>query len=130
LSADNGIYILKTKDQYRVIYAQAIENLYWNPLDESSFDKLIPTRIVEYYGKSKYTHNKDIVRDIAFNMARKTPVLEYGVREIIIDKTWKQIVKEAKEQALLEMEHIEYVKKNSGGNWNYEVSKLEEIINM
>lgn len=128
MSADNGIYILKTKDQYRVIYAQAIENLYWNPLDESNFDKLIPTRIVEYYGKSKYTHNKDIVRDIAFNMARKIPVLEYGVSEIIIDKTWKQIVKEAKELAPLEIEFIK--SRNADGKWDWEISKLDDIINM
>lgn len=30
MSADNGIYILKLKDQYRVIEAQAIGNLYWS----------------------------------------------------------------------------------------------------
>jgi len=29
MSADNGIYILKTLDGYRVILAQNIENLYW-----------------------------------------------------------------------------------------------------
>lgn len=29
MSADNGIYILKSKDGYRVIHAQAIENIYW-----------------------------------------------------------------------------------------------------
>ena len=29
MSADNGIYILQTLDGYRVVHAQAIENLYW-----------------------------------------------------------------------------------------------------
>ena len=29
MSADNGVYILKSKDGYRVAHAQAIENLYW-----------------------------------------------------------------------------------------------------
>lgn len=31
MSADNGIYILKTLDGYRVAHIQAIENLYWWP---------------------------------------------------------------------------------------------------
>ena len=29
MSADNGIYILKTLDGYRVVLAQNIDNLYW-----------------------------------------------------------------------------------------------------
>ena len=29
MSADNGIYILQTKDGYRVVHAQAIENINW-----------------------------------------------------------------------------------------------------
>jgi len=29
MSADNGVYILHTKDGYRVTQAQAIENIYW-----------------------------------------------------------------------------------------------------
>lgn len=31
MSADNGIYILKTKDGYRVAHRQAIDNLYYHP---------------------------------------------------------------------------------------------------
>ena len=29
MSADNGIYILKTNDGYRVAHLQAIDNIYW-----------------------------------------------------------------------------------------------------
>lgn len=29
MSADNGIYILQTKDGYRVVHAQGIDNIYW-----------------------------------------------------------------------------------------------------
>lgn len=90
MSADNGIYILKTKEgQYRVIHAQAIENLYHN------YNELIPAQIIEYYGKSKYTYEKNLARGIAFSIARELPVLEYGIREIIVDKTWDQILNEA-----------------------------------
>lgn len=96
MSADNGIYILKTKEgQHRVIHAQAIENLYWGYSD-GYHDELVPKRIVEYYGKSKYTYDKNIARDIAFSMASDAGYLEYGVQEIIADKTWDEIVDEAK----------------------------------
>lgn len=128
MSADNGIYILKTKDnQYRVIYASAIENLYWNPLDSNSYNKLIPTRIVELYGKSKYTYDKNLARDIAFNMARNT-YLEYGISEIVVDKTWRQIVKEAKEFAPLEIEAIN--NHGNDGRWDYSIAQLKAIIDM
>ena len=30
MSADNGIYILQSLDGFRVIHAQAIENIYWH----------------------------------------------------------------------------------------------------
>ena len=33
MSADNGIYVAQFPDGYRVIHAQAIDNLWWN--DES-----------------------------------------------------------------------------------------------
>ena len=128
MSADNGIYILKTKDnQYRVIYASAIENLYWNPLNPNSQNKLIPTRIIELYGKSKYTYDKNLARDIAFNMTRNT-YLEYGVNEIVIDKTWRQILKEAKEIAPLEIKYFR--RENDKYNYKWDIERLEEIINM
>lgn len=128
LSADNGIYILKTKDnQYRVIYASAIENLYWNPLDPNSYNKLIPTRIIELYGKLKYTYDKNLARDIAFNMAKNT-YLEYGISEIVVDKTWSQIIKEAKEIAPLEIKYFR--RKNDKYNNKWDIERLEEIINM
>lgn len=127
MSADNGIYILKTKDQYRVIQTQAVENLYWSFLDFNSQEELVPTRIVEHYSKSKYTYNQNTVRDIAFNMARRTPT-EYGVNELIINKTWEQIVKEAKELAPLEIESIK--KSPISSVWSYELSKLKEFVGM
>lgn len=78
MSADNGIYILECKDQYRVIHAQAIENLYWTFLDGMmSVDKPVSTRIVEMYGDSKYTRDINMARNIAFLMEKRYPILEY-----------------------------------------------------
>lgn len=90
MSADNGIYILVTKGEYRVIHAQAIENLWWWERDEGSLKdgrKLNPKRVIQYFGKAKVFRTNEA----AWNEARKLykkimqsdiPVLEYGVQEI------------------------------------------------
>jgi hypothetical protein len=126
MSADNGIYILATKDQYRVIHAMAIDNLTFSFIDENNRE-LLPTRLVEYFGKSKYTRDLSKARDIAFKMEKKQYICEYGVNTISIDKTWNQIVNEAKELAPKE---IEAIKNYDCGKWDYEIKRLEEIISL
>jgi hypothetical protein len=125
MSADNGIYILKTKDnQYRVIHAQAIENLYFSFLDSEN-KALVPTRIVEYFGDCKFTWKFEIASKVAFSMEQSTPICEYGIKTIHVDKTWKEIIKEAKELAVLEMEEV--MKRNDNG---YDMKHLQKIIKM
>jgi hypothetical protein len=125
MSADNGIYILKTKDQYRVIHAQAIDNLWWSAINSESQREMVPTRIVEYYGDTKYTRDELKALQIANSMAKNTYILEYGIKTFEINKNWKQIVKEAKEMAPKE---IEALKKLPDNRWDYEISILEKII--
>lgn len=48
MSADNGIYILKLKDQYRVAHHQSVENVYWSEFGvdlayAKHHNKLVPT---------------------------------------------------------------------------------------
>jgi len=93
------------KDQYRVIHAQAIDNLTYSHIDKNNRE-LVPTRIVEYYGNSKYTRNINMARNIAFSMAKRQPILEYGISEIKINKTWNQIVREAKLLALKKLKQL------------------------
>lgn len=125
MSADNGIYILECKDQNRVIHAQAIENLFYSPLNHYD-GNLVPTRIVEYYGKSKYTRNKDLARSIAFSMEERDRGTEYGVKTFKTNKTWYQIVLEAKELAPREIEAMKSRNKNGIYDWN--IKNLEAII--
>lgn len=125
MSADNGIYILKCKDQYRVIYAHAIENLWWTPLSPGN-DKFVSTRLVEYYGNSRYTRDAEIAMKVATAMEKNYGWTEYGIRTFPINKTWKQIVKEAKEIAPKEIEVLK--NKNTDGMWDYEIKKLEALI--
>ena len=125
MSADNGIYILECKDQYRVIHAQAIENLYYSFIDEHNRE-LVPTRIVEMYGDSRYTRDINMARNIAFSMEKRHSILEYGISSIKVDKTWYQIVQEAKQLAPLEIEAINNAKKDDRWDWN--IKRLEKII--
>jgi len=127
MSADNGIYILECKDQYRVIYAHAIDNLFYSHLNPYN-DELVPTRIIESYGKSKYTRNRDLARMIAFSMEKFYQYTEYGIKTFTIDKTWYQVLQEAKRLAPLEIEAIRN-KTNNDGRWDYDIKRLEEIIN-
>ena len=129
MSADNGIYILKTKDQYRVTHAQAIENIYWEHdsryacyINERT-NKLVPTRVIEYWGGCRYTRNPETAYKIAETMLKRIGFVEYGIRTFTYNKTWKHIVKDAKKKAEIE---IEYLKKNSGSNW--EISRLQKIL--
>jgi len=51
MSADNGIYILESKDGFRVIHAQSIGNLwYW---DNHNITELNPKYILSYFGEAK-----------------------------------------------------------------------------
>lgn len=54
MSADNGIYILKTKDGYRVLHSQAIENIYWHWNDDRMYDD----KFEEDYFRMSYDERK------------------------------------------------------------------------
>ena len=127
MSADNGIYILETLDQYRVVHTQAIDNLTWSFENLSCDNDLVPTRIVEYYGNCKPIKNESEVRRIAFEMAKTIIYLEYGIHTITVDKTWEEINENAKKHAKIE---IESIKENprSFAIWGHKISELEKII--
>ena len=102
MSADNGIYILKTKDQYRVAHLQAIDNVSWSIIDgnwhnnKETREKCVPTRVVEMWGKCKYTRDENVALKIAHRWANSLSICEYGVNIITYNKTWKHIVEDAK----------------------------------
>lgn len=126
MSADNGVYILKTKDQYRVAHLQAIDNVSWSIIDgdwqneKRTRGKCVPTRVVEMWGKCKYTRDENVALKLAHRWASSLPICEYGVKIITYNKTWKHIVEDAKEYAKRE---LEYIKKNQLRNWHTEILK-------
>lgn len=91
MSADNGIYILQTKDgQNRVIHTQAIDNIFG-----SKEDGINCLNAYEYFCDSKVTLNKTTAMEIAGKMHAKYinefGIVEYGIQPIPVKLTWKQI---------------------------------------
>jgi hypothetical protein len=129
MSADNGLYILKMKDQSRVGHFQAIENLWWSNLLLEMTADIVPTRVMEYYffldpltddqaAKRAFELNKEILEDDF------CPILEYGIQTISINKTWNELVEEAKK---LIKKEIKFLNSNKGrkAKWQDEIERLE-----
>ena len=87
MSADNGIYILKAKDGYRVVHAQAIENLWWWDELHDDSDELNPKYIFDYFNGSKVFKTKQEALSNAKKLYNEIinsgfPVIEYGIEWI------------------------------------------------
>lgn len=79
MSADNGIYILQTLDGYRVVHAQAIENIYdggkFNLQAVADYFGVCPTIVKtekEAWAQAKIIYDEIMNDDYC-------PILEYGV---------------------------------------------------
>lgn len=93
MSADNGVYILKTKDkQIRVAHTKAINGLFDYKGD------YIPEQVYRHFGDKRYTKNMDKAIVIAQRIRKRLSVCEYGVQVLpYCNKTWEQINKEIKD---------------------------------
>lgn len=115
MSADNGVYILKTKDQFRVIHAQAIENIYTND------KRLNPIRVILLWGNTRYTKDEEKANNIA-KMLNSRLYTEYGINTITFNKTWKHIVCDAKNLASKLLE-------NTNASQRIDKADLEYVLN-
>lgn len=119
MSADNGIYILKTKDQYRVAHFQNAEYMYYSAITSTYEDDIVPSRVVELWGDSKFTRKEDIALRLAYRWASRLPICEYGVNLIKVNKSWKDLIKEARTYAKREVEVIK--KAGTQDYWCFDV---------
>ena len=128
MSADNGIYILKTKDQYRVAHLSAIENITWSFIDGDWDCRFVPTRVVDMWGNCKYTRDANKALRIAYKMVKSLPACEYGVNIITYNKPWKYILEDAKKYAKKEIQYLE----NNGRSLSckYSIESLQKILHM
>ena len=75
MSADNGIYIIKSPDGYRIAHAQAIGNIDYHPNGSVEWKRTLK----DYFGKSKiYDKELDAIK-AAVNMSAEI-YTEYGVK--------------------------------------------------
>lgn len=85
MSADNGVYILKTNDgQFRVGYAEGYGCIM--PEDINSEIAL------SIWGNQKYTRDERKAYQIAYGKANSVSLCEYGVQMMYIDKTWNELI--------------------------------------
>lgn len=129
MSADNGIYILRTRDQYRVAHLQAIDNIRCSAMggcrqegDQAQM-KYVPTRVVEMWGDCECTRDAGRAMDIACAWADRLAECEYGVRVIACDKTWEQILEEARAFA---QEELRFIRAQGREAW-WDMERLQTI---
>lgn len=80
MSADNGVYVLQTYGpEFRVVYAQAIDNIFGKFNDETLHWDGNPDMMVEYFGKSKVYTDLDDAMNEAERLSYDYDYLEDGV---------------------------------------------------
>lgn len=130
MSADNGIYILKTKENlFKVIYAQAIDNLNWSWINGGEIHKNPqPVRLVEFFGKTKATKDVNkafsIARTLLKRKTKEQGYVEYGINVIKVPYTWQQIRRKAKEEIQIEKN---FLKTHPSEYHNFQLKKLNEL---
>lgn len=106
MSADNGIYILKTRDQYRVAHFQNAEYMYYSYLTENYSNRIISTRAIELWGDCKFTRKESVALHLAHKWEKRLFICEHGVNIVECNKTWKELLKEAKIYAKKEIQAV------------------------
>ena len=96
MSADNGVYILRTKDkQYRVASFQNPEEMHYDIVDSTYKKEYTSYGLFKKFGDlENFTTNPEKAISIATALEEELSVCEYGIQIIHVDKTWKQIEKE------------------------------------
>lgn len=93
MSADNGVYILKTGKQYRVKHLTSINRLYWDSATAKTKDTMQPDMIMTLFGDCKYTYDANTAIRIALNVCKKLDYCEYGVVVLDAERSWGSICK-------------------------------------
>ena len=93
MSADNGIYILKTRRErgrweYRVAHCQAIGNIAWRPNYPAQNPQLNRQSLYDLFGRCKVFNDLKIAQGYAMRMAEEIDVLEYGVAVLDYGGIW------------------------------------------
>ena len=78
MSADNGIYVHKFRDGWRVTHAQAIENIYWRK-GKNNYNYRI---LKQYFQDSPLFKTRQDAMDYACKLYDELEYTEYGICSI------------------------------------------------
>jgi len=78
MSADNGVYIHKFRNGWRVIHAQCIDNIYWNR-GKNKYNYRI---LKEYFEESPLFKTKKEAYEYAEKLYTEIGWTEYGISEV------------------------------------------------
>lgn len=124
MSADNTIVILKLSDQYRVREVGAFEHLYWSHSTEDMADKLIPSRVFEYFKNAKVFFEESDAKTYAEKLYESSHIVEYGIQTIEINKTWAKLLELSRDVLLKEkMDVLSRIAEST-----YEKEKVSNLI--
>jgi hypothetical protein len=79
MSADNGIFILQTKNEFRVAYGQAIDSIYGEFDDETLRWKGNNEAILDFFYEAPIFDTIEAALDFATEMSYDYTYLEYGI---------------------------------------------------
>lgn len=92
MSADNSVIIGCFPNEFRVIHAQAIDNLSYEPDDEDGFNS---GAVVRYFSKGEVCPSVEIAIVRAHKLADSIAILEYGVSKIHFPHTFDEYQRRA-----------------------------------
>jgi hypothetical protein len=78
MSADNGIYIAKFPDGWRVIHAQAIDNINYHPKGSKAYFETLN----QYFGGAMLYPVEDDAWKFARQLLKQYSYVEYGIQYI------------------------------------------------
>lgn len=96
MSADNGIYVLETKDGFRVVELQAVENYCWDDeIGGHTTDQDVWIKNArEMWASSPHFKTEEEAMKYAKKLHDKTMkdfgIVEYGISFITIDRNFKE----------------------------------------
>lgn len=98
---ENGIYILKTKDSYRVKHVEGID-IFFSYVNKANLTlkqgAYVPTRVVETFGETLPVKDAQTAIEIAEVLYRELHT-ECSITLLPCDQSWKNILKAAKRYA-------------------------------
>lgn len=97
MSANNTIVILSMKNEWRVAHVLNTDNFYCTYTGKE-LDTPLPQRIFERFQKCQPLSSKEEAFDEARKLYNKLQIVEYGIQELEINKTWSAILKNARKE--------------------------------